>query len=195
MKILVDAMGGDNAPDEIVKGAVEVADSVDATIVLIGDEKIIKDKLSAYESKKNIHIKHASERIYNEDIPTKAIKAKKDSSMVVGLNMLKAKEGEVFISAGNTGALLTGSLLNVGRIKGISRPALCPTLPSAKGPFILVDAGANANCKPEYLVQFAKMGAIYAEKTLGIKNPRVGLVNVGTEEEKGSDLAKATHML
>lgn len=195
MRILVDAMGGDNAPSEIIKGAVEAADLVDATIVLIGDEKVIKKNLEEYDNKSNIEIKHASERIYNEDVPTKAIKTKKDSSMVVGLNMLKAKEGEVFISAGNTGALLTGALLNVGRIKGISRPALCPTLPSAKGPFVIVDAGANANCKPEYLVQFAKMGSIYAEKTLGIKNPRVGLVNVGTEEEKGSDLAKAAHLL
>ncbi len=195
MKIIVDAMGGDNAPDEIIKGAVDAAKEIDATIVLVGNAKIIKDRLDKLEKRDNIKVKHASEVISNEEVPTKAIKTKKDSSMAVGLNMIKEKEGEVFISAGSTGALLTGALLNVGRIKGISRPALCPTLPSQKGPFVIVDAGANTNCRPDYLVQFAHMGNIYCKNVLGIKNPRVGLLNIGTEAEKGNDLTKATYEL
>lgn len=195
MKIIVDAMGGDNAPDEIIKGAVDAASEVDATIVLVGNGKIIKNCLEQLPKRDNIKVQHASEVITNEEVPTKAIKTKKDSSMVVGLNMIKEKEGQVFISAGSTGALLTGALLIVGRIKGISRPALCPTLPSQKGPFVIVDAGANTNCRPDYLVQFAHMGNIYCRNVLGIKNPRVGLLNIGTEEEKGNDLTKATYAL
>lgn len=195
MKIVIDAMGGDNAPDEIIKGAVEAADVVDAELILVGKEDVIKAKLKEYDKKENIKVKNATEVITMEDIPTKAIKSKKDSSMVVGLNMIKEKEGDIFISAGNTGALLSGALLLVGRIKGISRPALATVLPSQEDKFLLLDMGANANCKPEYLAQFAKMGSIYMEKTMGVKNPKVGLVNVGTEEEKGSDLAKGAHEL
>lgn len=195
MKIIVDAMGGDNAPDEIIKGAVEAASKIDATIVLVGNARVIKERLDKLGQPSNVKVKHAGEVITNEDVPTKAIKSKKDSSMVVGLNMIKQKEGEVFISAGSTGALLTGALLIVGRIKGISRPALCPTIPSQRGPFVIVDAGANANCKPEYLTQFAHMGNIYCKNVLGIKNPRVGLLNIGTEEEKGNDLTKSVHSL
>ena len=195
MKILVDAMGGDNAPDEIIKGAVDAASEVDATIVLVGNAKVIKNCLDKLPKRDNIKVKHASEVITNDEIPTKAIKAKKDSSMVVGLNMIKEKEGDVFISAGSTGALLTGALLNVGRIKGISRPAICPTLPSQKGPFVIVDAGANTNCRPDYLLQFAHMGNIYCKNVLGIKKPRVGLLNIGTEVEKGNDLTKAAYEL
>lgn len=195
MKILVDAMGGDNAPEEIIKGAVDAASEVDATIVLVGNAKVIKNSLDKLPKRDNIKVKHASEVITNDEIPTKAIKAKKDSSMVVGLNMIKEKEGDVFISAGSTGALLTGALLNVGRIKGISRPAICPTLPSQKGPFVIVDAGANTNCRPDYLLQFAHMGNIYCKNVLGIKKPRVGLLNIGTEVEKGNDLTKAAYEL
>lgn len=195
MKIIVDAMGGDNSPEEIIKGAVEAAPMIDATIVLVGNAKVIKNCLDKLGQPDNLKVKHASEVITNDEVPTKAIKSKKDSSMVVGLNMIKEKEGEVFISAGSTGALLTGALLIVGRIKGISRPALCPTLPSQNGPFVIVDAGANTNCKPEYLVQFAHMGNVYCRNVLGIKNPRVGLLNIGTEEEKGNDLTKATYEL
>lgn len=195
MRIVVDAMGGDNAPDEIIKGAVLAADEVKAQIILVGDKNIIKDKLEAYDKKENIEIKQASEVILNEDVPTKAIKAKKDSSMVVGFNMIKEKNADVFISAGNTGALLTGALLNVGRIKGVDRPALAPIIPSQSNKFVLVDAGANTNCRPDYLLQFAQMGSIYMEKTMGVRNPRVGLINVGTEEGKGSDLTKAAYEL
>jgi glycerol-3-phosphate acyltransferase PlsX len=175
MKIVVDAMGGDNAPDEIIKGVVDVANDIDADIILVGDKNIIKNKLEAYDKKENIKIKHATEIILNDDVPTKAIRSKKDSSMVVGLNMIKNKEADVFISAGNTGALLTGALLNVGRIKGVERPALAPVIPSEKDRFVLIDGGANTNCRPNYLLQFAKMGSIYMEKTLGVKNLRLDL--------------------
>lgn len=196
MRIVVDAMGGDNAPDEIIKGAVIAADKVDAEIILVGDKEVIKNKLAEYGNKENILIEHAKEVITNEDKPTKAIKEKQESSMVIGLNMVKNKEADVFISAGNTGAILTGALLNVGRIKGVSRPALAPILPTEKEKvFLLLDAGANTNCKPEYLLQFAQMGSIYMERAMGIRKPKIGLVNVGTEEGKGSDLAKATYEL
>jgi glycerol-3-phosphate acyltransferase PlsX len=147
MKIVIDAMGGDNAPDEIIKGVVEAADKVDADLILVGKEDVIKDKLKEYDKKENIKIKNATEVITMEEVPTKAIKSKKDSSMVVGLNMIKEKEADIFISAGSTGALLTGALLNVGRIKGISRPALATVLPSQEDKFLLLDMGANANCK------------------------------------------------
>ena len=196
MRIVVDAMGGDNAPDEIIKGAVEACDKVDAEIMLVGDKDIIKKKLAEYGNKDNILIEHASEVILNEDKPTKAIKEKKDSSMVVGFNMVKNKEADVFISAGNTGAILTGALLNVGRIKGVSRPALAPILPTEKEKvFLLLDAGANTNCRPEYLLQFAQMGAVYMERAMGVRKPKIGLVNVGTEEGKGNDLTKETYDL
>ena len=139
MKIIIDAMGGDNAPDEIIKGVVEAADQVDAELILVGQKDVIKEKLAEYDEKKNITIKNATEVITMEEIPTNAIKTKKDSSMVVGLNMLKEKEADIFISAGSTGALLTGALLNVGRIKGINRPALATVLPSQKDKFLLLD--------------------------------------------------------
>ena len=202
MKILLDAMGGDNAPDAVIKGAVKAAKEVEAEIILIGDEKIINKKVKEFFDKDNISeisnkitIKHASEQIEMEDIPTQAIKHKKDSSMVVGFNMLKNGEGDVFISAGNSGALLTGATLLVGRIKGIDRPAIAPMLPAYKKSFMLMDAGANTNCKPINLVQFAQMSTIYLKSTFGIENPKVGLLNIGTEETKGNDLVKETYKI
>lgn len=195
MRIIVDAMGGDNAPQEIIKGCVE-ADVGDAEIVLCGEEEIIKDYLNRFQYKgSNIRIHNAREIIENDDMPTKAIKAKKDSSMVVGLNLLKEGKGDVFLSAGNTGALMTGALLLVSRIKGIDRPALSPVVPSAKGPVLLVDGGSNTNCKPENLLQFAIMGSVYMKTTLGVENPKVGLVNIGTEEIKGNELTKQAFVL
>ena len=202
MKILLDAMGGDNAPDAVIKGAVKAAKEVEAEIILIGDEKIINKKVKEFFDKDNISeisnkitIKHASEQIEMEDIPTQAIKHKKDSSMVVGFNMLKNGEGDVFISAGNSGALLTGATLLVGRIKGIDRPAIAPMLPAYKKSFMLMDAGANTNCKPINLVQFAQMSTIYLKSTFGIENPKVGLLNIGTEETKGNELVKESYQL
>jgi glycerol-3-phosphate acyltransferase PlsX len=201
--ILLDAMGGDNAPDATIKGAVKAAPELDAEIILIGDENIIKNKVKEFYGKdsieevaKNIKVKHASEQIEMEDTPTIAIKHKKDSSMVVGFKMLKEGEGDVFISAGNSGALLTGATLLVGRIKGVDRPAIAAMLPSngIKG-LLLMDAGANTNCKPLNLIQFAQMSSIYIHNTFGVEKPRIGLLNIGTEETKGNDLVKESYKL
>lgn len=199
MVILLDAMGGDNAPDATIKGAVRAAKEIKSEICLIGDEKIINQKIKELYGKdkieevsSNLKIKHASEQIIMEDIPTVAIKHKKDSSMVVGFNMLKSGEGDVFVSAGNSGALLTGATLLVGRIKGIDRPAIAPMLPTEKEGkgLMLIDAGANTNCKPINYLQFAQMSTIYLKNIYGIKNPKIGLLNIGTEETKGNDSTK-----
>jgi len=200
MNILLDVMGGDNAPDEFIKGAVETINELneDTKIIMIGSEKIIKEKLKEFYGKEDVSeisnklsIKHTSEVITNHEAPTEAIKTKLDSSMVVGFKMLKEGEGDVFVSAGSTGALMAGGLLKVGRIKGIDRPALCTLLPTLDGVgFMLLDLGANTNCKPINLVQFAQMGSIYMSKTNGIENPPVGLLNIGAEDEKGNELTK-----
>ena len=201
MKILLDAMGGDNAPIATIKGAIKASKEIDSEIILIGNEEIINSKIKEFYGKNlseitnKITIKHTTEQIEMEDTPTIAIKHKKDSSMVVGFKMLKEGEGDVFISAGNSGALLTGATLLVGRIKGIDRPAIAPMLPAYKKSFMLMDAGANTNCKPINLIQFAQMSSIYLKNTFGIENPRVGLLNIGTEETKGNDLVKETYNL
>ena len=202
MKILLDAMGGDNAPDANIKGAIDASKEIESEIVLIGNEEIINSKIKEIYNKEKISdltnkvtIRHTTEEIEMEDKPTIAIKTKKDSSMVVGFKMLKEGEGDVFISAGNSGALLTGATLLVGRIKGIDRPAIAPMLPAYKKSFMLMDAGANTNCKPINLVQFAQMSTIYLKNTFGIKEPKIGLLNIGTEETKGNDLVKETYNL
>ncbi len=179
IKIIVDAMGGDNAPEEIVKGAVQaLAKDKDLQVVLTGDEGKISPVLAALAyDKARLQVVHCTEVITNDDAPTLAIRQKKDSSLVVALKMLKEDEGaQGFVSAGSTGAVLTGALLRVGRIRGVSRPAVCPALPTAKGGKVLIiDAGANAECKPVNLCHFALMGTAYA-KASGVKQPRVGLV-------------------
>lgn len=198
MKILIDAMGGDNSPDEIIKGAVDATNEIESEIILIGDEKIINQKVKEFYGKDSISelnsklsIKNATEVIQNSESPTDAIKKKKDSSMVVGFNMLKNNEGDAFVSAGSTGAFMAGGLLLVGRIKGIDRPALCPLLPTYDGKgFMLIDSGANTNCRPINLLQFAKMGQIYMKNVMHIEKPRVGLLNIGAEEGKGNELMK-----
>lgn len=194
MRIMVDAMGGDNAPEEIVKGCVEAVKSksgFDIELIGIEDEirKILKGQTSLND---RIFITHASQVITNEDKPTEAIKLKKDSSIVVGLKKIKENKGQVFISAGSTGALLAGSLLIAGRIPGILRPALAPIVPSLSGGTMIIDAGMNTNCRPINYVQFAVMGSIYMQQMFNKPNPRVGLVNVGVEEEKGNDVLKET---
>ena len=201
MKILLDAMGGDNAPDATIKGAVKAIDQVKATIVLIGNEEIIRNKFKEFYGKTpeevsdRFEIRNTTETIEMEDIPTVAIKRKKDSSMVVGFNMLKGDEGDVFISAGNSGALLTGATLLVGRIKGIDRPALGGILPSYHSQLLLMDCWANTNCKPINLLQFAQMSTIYLKNTFGIEKPTIGLLNIGTEETKGNELTKESYAL
>ena len=201
MKILLDAMGGDNAPDANIKGAVEAINKVKAEVVLIGKEEIIRKKVKEFYRKEieeisdRLKIRNATETIEMEDQPTIAIRHKKDSSMVVGFKMLKEGEGDVFISAGNSGALLTGATLIVGRIKGIDRPALAGILPAYKSQLLLIDAGSNTNCKPINLLQFAQMSSIYLKNTYGIKAPAIGLLNIGTEETKGNDLVKESYKL
>ena len=194
MRIILDGMGGDNAPGEIVKGAVEASKLIEDEIVIVGDGDKIEFQLKKYKySDEKISVKHASEVIENDDAPVRAVRRKKDSSMVVGLNMVKSGEGDLFISAGNTGALMAGALFNLGRIQGIDRPAIASIYPilGTKKPLLLVDAGANSECKPSNLLEFAMMGSIYMEKVLGRENPKIGLVNLGVEETKGSTLTKA----
>lgn len=195
-KIAVDVMGGDYAPDEVIKGCVQATKEIDSVLVLVGNEKIIREKLSSYtyeESK--IEIVHAAEVIEMCEAPVAAIRQKKDSSMVVGLKLLKDKQVDGFMSAGSTGALLTGATLIVGRIKGVERPALAPLIPTQTGYSLLIDCGANVDAKPTYLEQFARMGSVYMEQCLDVKNPKVGLVNIGTEEEKGNQLVKEAFKL
>ena len=202
MKILLDAMGGDNAPEACIRGAVKAVKEIRSKIILIGNEEVIKNKIKEIYGKENISeiserlsIKNATETIEMEDVPTQAIKHKKDSSMVVGLNMLKEEQGDVFISAGNSGALLTGATLLVGRIKGVDRPAIAPMLPSYKKGLMLIDAGANTNCKPINLLQFAQFANIYLKNIYKIEKPVIGLLNIGTEETKGNDLMKESYKL
>ena len=201
MKILLDAMGGDNAPEATIKGAVRAINQIEAEVILVGNENIIREKVKEYYGKElediseRLKIKHTTETIEMEDIPTHAIKHKKDSSMVVGFKMLKEGEGDVFISAGNSGALLTGATLLVGRIKGIDRPALAGILPAYHSQLLLIDSGANTNCKPINLLQFAQMSSIYLRNTFGIEKPAIGLLNIGTEETKGNDLTKESYKL
>ena len=201
MIILLDAMGGDNAPDATIKGAVKAIEQIKAELVLIGKEEIIRKRIKELYGKdiedisSRLKIQNATETIEMEDTPTIAIKRKKDSSMVVGFKMLKEGKGDVFISAGNSGALLTGATLLVGRIKGIDRPALAGILPAYKSRLVLIDSGANTNCKPINLLQFAQMSTIYIRNTFGVERPRIGLLNIGTEETKGNELTKESYQL
>lgn len=201
MKIILDVMGGDNAPDANIKGAVNAINKVKAEVVLVGKEEVIRTKIKEFYGKDieeisdRLIIKNATETIEMEDIPTVAIKHKKDSSMVVGFKMLKENEGDVFISAGNSGALLTGATLIVGRIKGIDRPALAGILPAYHSRLVLIDAGSNTNCKPINLLQFAQMSSIYIRNTFGVEHPAIGLLNIGTEETKGNELVRESYKL
>lgn len=196
MRIAIDVMGGDHAPVETVKGAVEALDQVTATMVLIGDEEKINKELSKYNyDKSRVEIIHTTEVVENEDKPVIAIKRKKDASMVVGFDKVRKGEIDALISAGNTGALLAGGLLRVGRIKGVDRPAITTVFPTFNGEFVMADVGANAECKPRNLLEFGIMGSIYAENVLGIKNPTVGIINIGTEEGKGTPLVTEAYQL
>lgn len=196
MKVIVDAMGGDNAPKEIIKGSIDAVIESDIELILVGKEDLIYKELEQYDyDKEKVEIIKASDIITNDDDPATAIRRKKDSSMVVGLNALKEGKGDAFISAGNTGAILAGGLFIVKRIAGIERAALTSIYPTLHGNALLVDAGANVDCKPEYLKQFALMGSIYMENIMEIKNPKVGLINIGVEKTKGNALTKEAYDL
>lgn len=197
MRMIIDAMGGDNAPEEIVKGAVMAHKQFGYEIILVGDETKVNACLDAENAKDlaGITVHHASEVIGMNDDSTAAIRQKKDSSMVVALNLLKRGEGDAVVSAGSTGALLTGATLLIRRIKGIRRAALAPTLPNAEQGFILIDCGANAECTPEQLMQFAHMGSLYAQRVMGRPSPRVALLNNGTEEHKGTPVHQEAYKI
>ena len=199
MKIILDAMGGDNAPQATVLGAVAAAKDFGADITLVGREneilQVLKDN-GMTELPKGISIFHAEDVVDMHDDPAAVVRKRKDSSMVVGLKMLSQGEGDAFISAGSTGALLTGATLVVKRVKGIRRAAMGPCMPNkAGGKTVLLDCGANAECTPEFLLQFGMVGSLYAKKTLGIENPRIGLLNIGTEDSKGTPLQKEAYAL
>ncbi|WP_423410001.1 phosphate acyltransferase PlsX [Heyndrickxia sp. MSNUG] len=194
MRLAVDAMGGDHAPKEIVLGAMKAIENYkDVHIVLVGDEKKIREHLTNEE---RIEILHTEEVILGTDEPVRAVRRKKTASMVLAAQQVADGHADACISAGNTGALMAAGLFIVGRIEGIERPALAPTLPTVNGEgFLLLDVGANADAKPEHLVQYAIMGSIYSEKARGISSPRVGLLNIGTEEKKGNELVRNTFEL
>jgi len=195
--VAVDAMGGDNAPVEIIKGVVDAINKKDNVLVkLVGLKDVIESELSKYSyNKDQIQIISASENIETCEPPVEAIRKKKDSSIVVGMNLVKNEEADAFVSAGSSGALLVGGQIIVGRIKGIERPPLAPLIPTENGVTLLLDGGANVDARSSHLLQFAKMGSIYMENVIGIKNPRVAIVNVGAEEEKGNALVKETFPL
>lgn len=194
--IAIDAMGGDNAPSEIVAGAVNALSEVSASLILVGRQEAIETELSKHSyDKSRITVCNASEIIGMSESPTDAIRNKKDSSMVVGLKLLKEGKAQAFVSAGNTGAFLSGATVIVGRIKGIERPALGAMLPNDRGYTFLIDSGANVDAKPNYLLQFGQMGSIYMEHIKDIKKPRVGLVGIGAEKEKGNALTKEAYEL
>ena len=196
MTIIVDAFGGDNAPLEIIKGCALAVEEFGVNILLTGKEEIIRKTAEENNvSLNNIEIEDCSEVITMEDEPNSVLKTKKDSSMAVGFRMLNEGRGDAFISAGNSGALCVGATLAVRRIKGIKRPAFAPVLPSESGFFMLLDGGANVECRPEMLYQFALMGSVYMEKVMKVSNPKIGLANVGTEDHKGTELYRDTYKL
>lgn len=197
VNVAVDAMGGDNAPFEIVKGAVEAVNADKRVkVFLVGQKPVVEAELAKYTfDPAQIEIVHAEEVIETAEPPVMAIRKKKDSSIVKSMNMVKEGICDALVSAGSTGAVLVGGQVIVGRIKGVERPPLAPLIPTATGVSLLLDCGANVDARPSHLVQFAKMGSVYMEYVMGVKNPKVGIVNIGAEEEKGNALVKETFPL
>ncbi len=197
VNVAVDAMGGDNAPVEIVKGAVEAINADKRVkVFLVGRETVIAEELKKYQyDAAQLEIVHTEEVIETAEPPVMAIRKKKDSSIVKSMYMVKEGTCDALVSAGSTGAVLVGGQVIVGRIKGVERPPLAPLIPTVTGVSLLIDCGANVDARPSHLVQFAKMGSVYMENVMGVKNPRVGIVNIGAEEEKGNALVKETYPL
>lgn len=196
MKIVLDAMGGDHAPPVAVEGGVWAAQEHGIEVILVGREEDVRRELARYDtSGLSLPIVHASQVIEMEEHPAAAVRAKKDSSMVVGMDLVKRGEADAFVSAGNSGGVMAGALFRLGRIRGIKRPALSTIYPTTTGFCFMLDVGANTDCKPEYLLQFAYMGVAYTERVLGIANPRVGIVSNGEEETKGSILVQEAHQM
>lgn len=197
VKVAVDAMGGDHAPDEIVKGAIEaVNENEKVKVFLVGKEELVKEQLKKYEyDKRRVEVVNATEVIEMAEAPVNAIRKKKDSSIVKAMGMVKSGTCDAYVSAGSTGANLVGGQVLVGRIKGVERPPLAPLIPTATGVSLLIDCGANVDARPSHLVQFAKMGSVYMEYIMHVKNPKVGILNIGAEEDKGNALVKETFPL
>ena len=196
MRISVDAMGGDHAPSAVVQGCVEALKDLDVHITMTGPKEILEKELKKYEyDNSKIDIFHCSEVISPNEHPVMAIRKKKNSSICEALNLVKSKECDAVISAGSTGALLAGALFIIGRIKGVERPALAPIMPGKNNSFMVIDSGANAECKPSNLLQFGIMGQIYMKDVMNVDNPSVGLVNIGAEEEKGNELTKVAYKI
>jgi len=201
MKIAVDAMGGDNAPGAIIEGCVSALSEMDAEILLVGKEPVVRAELEKYKGmydEDRIQIVHAEEVIENEDSPVKAVRTKKDSSLVMAVDMVKDGTANAMMSAGNTGALMTAALLRLGRIKGIERPAIVSAFPKLgkKGEFVLLaDTGANAECTAKNLLSFAYMGSIYRHHAFGTEDPKIGLINIGAEETKGTPMLKEAYQM
>ena len=197
VKVALDAHGGDNAPKEVVKGALQAIKAYpELQVFLVGVEELINKELEGVEyDKERLVIVNATEIISMAEPPVAAIRKKKNSSIVIGMTMVKNKEADAFVSCGSTGAVLVGGQVIVGRINGVERPPLAPLIPTAKGFSLLIDCGANVDSKPSNLLQFAKMGSIYMNKMMGVDNPRVAIVNIGTEEEKGNALVKDAYPL
>jgi len=196
MKIAVDAMGGDHAPLEVIRGAVQASQEMDLPIVLVGREELLRDELrSLGVGIGKIEVVHASEVVEMCDVPGVAFRKKKHSSIRVGLNLVAEGKASAFVSAGNSGAVMAGALYVLRKIRGIDRPAITATIPTPSGPIVLIDAGANVGCKPAHLLQFGFMGDAYAKKILGISRPRIGLVSIGEEDSKGTDLTRETGAL
>ncbi|MBX7212432.1 MAG: phosphate acyltransferase PlsX [Thermoflexales bacterium] len=196
MKIVLDAMGGDFGAEPNVEAAIRAARDFGHEIVLVGKQELIRPLLNQHDTAGlMLPIVHASEVVEMDEHPSAAVRAKKDNSMSVGMRLVKEGQADAFVTMGNTGAGMAAALFTLGRIKGVLRPALSSALPTAKGWTFIIDIGANADCKPEYLVQFAIMASIYAERVMKVRNPRVGLLSNGEEESKGSELVQATHQL
>ena len=197
LKVALDAMGGDNAPGEIVKGAIDaITENKEVKVYLVGKETLVRDELSKYKyNAEQVEVIDATEVIEMAEPPVMAIRKKKDSSIVKALHLVKEGTCDAFVSAGSSGAVLVGGQLIVGRIKGVERPPLAPLIPTEKGVSLLIDCGANVDARPSHLVQFAKIGTVYMQNIMGIENPKVAIVNIGAEEEKGNALVKETFPL
>ena len=196
MRIVLDAMGGDHAPQVVIDGAVEAAREYGVEILLVGKEDVVRVELARHDTAGlSLPIVHASQVIEMEEHPAAAVKAKPDSSMVVGMDLVKRGEAQAFVSAGNSGGVMAAALFRLGRLRGIKRPALAVVLPFPSGPCLVLDVGANTDCKPEWLLQFGMMGSVYMERVLGVTRPRVGLLSNGEEETKGSIVVQEAHQL